>query len=254
MIAITHKPSPNMEACELSFVSREPIHHALALKQHAAYCQILRDCGAEVRTLETNLALPDCVFVEDTAVVLDEIAVLASMGTASRRPEIAGIEPELKKFRTIHPIELPATLEGGDVVCVGRKILVGLSKRTNRAGVEAMRRIVRDYGYEVLGVPLKDCLHLKSACTGLPNGRLLVNPDWLDVRELKGFGVLFIPKSEPFAADVLSIGGMVCMSAAHPRTAGLVRGLGFEVRTVDLSEFAKAEGGVTCMSIVLEAG
>ena len=254
MIAITHTPSPNMDSCELSFISREPINHALALKQHAAYCQMLRDCGAEVRTLTANLALPDCVFVEDTAVVLDEIAVLASMGTASRRAEPAGVEPELKQFRTIHPIELPATLEGGDVVRVGKKILVGLSKRTNRAGVEALDAIVRRHGYEVRGVSLKDCLHLKSACTALPDGTLLVNPDWLDVQDLKGFGLLLVGKSEPFAADVLSIGGVVCMAVSHPRTADLVRDLGFEVRTVDLSEFAKAEGGVTCMSLVFDEG
>src|SRR5436189_6017957 len=119
---------------------------------------MLRACGADVVTLEINRDLPDCAFVEDTAIVLDEVAVLASMGAGSRRAEPAGIELELEKYREIHRVQTPATIEGGDVWCVGRKLLVGLSSRTNRAGVEALGRVVRRYGYEMVPVPVRTCL------------------------------------------------------------------------------------------------
>jgi dimethylargininase len=254
MIAITHKPSPRMDACELSFIEREPIDYALALLQHEGYCRMLSDCGAEARTLEINLLMPDCVFVEDTAVVLDEVAVMASMGTESRRAEPPGIEAELRKFRSIQRIELPATLEGGDVLRVGRKLLVGRSARTNAAGIKALDEIARGHGYEVLPVTLRDCLHLKSACTALPDGSLLVNPDWLDLKTVDGFELVQIPKAEPFAADILLVGNVVCVTRSHPQTVELIRKRGFEVSAVDLSEFAKAEGGVTCLSILFEKG
>src|SRR5262249_37414962 len=116
MLALTHPPSPNLESGQRTHVARVPLDHALAVRQHAAYCQMLRDCGATVRTLDVNRGLPDSTFIEDTAVVLDEVAVLASMGTPERRGETAGIEAELRNYRPLHRIELPATLEGGDVL------------------------------------------------------------------------------------------------------------------------------------------
>jgi dimethylargininase len=250
MLALTHAPSPQMDACELTYIARAPVDHALAARQHADYCQMLQRCGAEVHRLTANLALPDCAFIEDTAIVLDEIAVLASMGAASRRAEPPGIEPELRKYREVVRVELPATIEGGDVLRVGRKLLVGLSSRTNRAGVDALAGIVRRHGYEVVPVPLHGCLHLKSACTALPDQSLLVNPAWLDTGALRGFELVPVPKAEPWAADVLSIGNCVCLTNAFPQTAAMILARDFEVCTVDLSEFAKAEGAVTCLSIV----
>jgi dimethylargininase len=199
-----------------------------------------------------NQALPDCCFVEDTAVVLDELAVLASMGAASRRPEVAGMEPVIRRYRPVCPIQLPATLDGGDVVRVGRTILVGLSSRTNAAGVNALASIVAPHGYRVIAVPVRGCLHLKSACTALPDGRLLVNPSWLELAALREYHCVPVPETEPDAADSLSLGRTVCLPTAFPRTAERVTQLGFDVRTVDLSEFAKAEGGITCLSLVFE--
>jgi dimethylargininase len=250
MIAITHVPSPNMEHSQLTHIARAPIDYARALQQHAEYCRMLHQCGAEVHTLDVHSELPDCVFVEDTAIMLDEVAVLASMGTPSRRPEPAGIEPELRKYREVQRVEAPATIEGGDVVRVGRTLLAGLSSRTNLAGVSALEAIVRRYGYTVRGVPLRDCLHLKTACTALPDDRLLVNRAWLEMPALSGFGFVDVPETEPLAADVALAGHTVCVAAEHLRTAELIRDLGFTVRTVDLSEFAKAEGGVTCLSLL----
>jgi dimethylargininase len=253
LIALTHVPSPNMAQCQLTHLARQPIDQGRALQQHAAYCQMLRDCGAAVVTLDVNSDLPDCAFVEDTAIVLDEVAVLASMGTDGRRPEPASIEPELRKYREIHRVEATATLEGGDVLRVGRTLLVGVSSRTNAVGMAALEAIARRHGYAVRPVPVRGCLHLNTACTALDDRHLLVNPTWLDLSALPGFEMIPVPEQEPFAANVARVGASVCLAAAHVRTADLLRGLGCDVRTIDLSEFAKAEGGVTCLSILFRA-
>jgi dimethylargininase len=253
LIALTHVPSPCLADGERTHVGRVPIDYGLALRQHAAYRDMLRRRGAEVIALDSYSDQPDCVFVEDTAVVLDEIAVLALMGAASRRDETAGIEPVLRKYRELHRIEPPATLEGGDVLLVGKTLLVGLSSRTNLQGVRALESIGRHHGYKVVPIQLKDCLHLKSACTALPDRSLLVNPAWLDIEALQDFEMLLIPSREPWAADILTIGRTVCVLAPHIETAELIRKRGFAVETVDLSEFAKAEGGITCLSILFNS-
>lgn len=250
LVALTHVPSADLDLGQRTHVERVPIDAVLALEQHAAYRRLLQECGCEVRLLDVNRGCPDGVFIEDTAVVLDEVAVLASMGAAARRCEPAGIEPVLREYRDVRRIELPATLEGGDVLRVERKLLAGLTGRTNAAGVEALASLVRDYGYEVLAVPVRNCLHLKSACTALPDGRLLVSPACLDREALTGFELVTVPEEEPAAANVLPVEQTVIMDAAYPRTAGRVRELGFEVRTVGLSELAKAEGAVTCLTLV----
>jgi dimethylargininase len=252
-IAVTHVPPESLEQGERSFVGRDPIDMERARAQHVAYCDLLYTLGCEVVILNANHAYPDAVFVEDTAVVLDEIAILASPGAESRRGEVVGIEAELVNHRVIARIELPGTLDGGDVVLAGRVILVGKSARTNEEGATQLARLVAPHGYVVRRVGLHDCLHLKSACCALPDGRLLVNPKWVELKDLRGFDIVEVHADEPFAADVLTIGRTVVSAAAHPQTAALIGALGFDSRTVDLSEFAKAEGGVTCLSLILQA-
>ena len=252
-VAITHVPSASLEQGERSYVGRDPIDMANARAQHATYCDLLYQLGCEVVALNTNHACADGVFVEDTALVFDELAVMTMPGAASRRAEIAGIEAELANHRTIERIELPATLDGGDVTISGRMVLVGKSARTNAEGAEALARILRPHGYVVRRVGMRDCLHLKSACTALPDGRLLVNPTWVELKDFAGFDIVAIAPTEPFAADVLTIGRSVVSAAEHPATAALVGALGFDSRTTPLSEFAKAEGGVTCLSLVFGA-
>lgn len=252
-IAITNTPSPSLERCELTHLERVSIDYTVALRQHEGYQEMLRACGAEVRALEVNRDHPDGVFIEDTAIVLDEVATLMSMGTASRRAEPVGIEPELRKYRPIERVKLPATIEGGDVVRIARTLLVGRSSRTNAAGIAALAAIAEPYGYRIVPVPVTGCLHLKSACTALPDGRLLVNPAWLDHRAIADFEAVTIPSDEPTAADVALVNDYVCMASEHPRTARLVESLGFSVRTTPLSEFAKAEGAVTCLSLIFRA-
>jgi dimethylargininase len=252
-LAITHAPSPKMEHGQRTHIGRTAIDFARTCRQHKEYCQMLRDCGADVQVLAVNREWPDSVFVEDTAIVLDEVAVLASMGMESRRGETAIIELELQKHRPIERIALPATMEGGDVLRVGRTLLVGVSSRTDRAGVQALEAIVLRHGYKVLRVTVRGCLHLKTACTALPDETLLVNPGWLDVAALRGFECVTVPESEPWAANIALVGGAVCLAAEHKRTAEMIHQRGLDVRTVELSEFAKAEGGVTCLSLLFSA-
>jgi dimethylargininase len=251
MLALTHVPSLNMEQGQRTHVARVSIAYDLAVQQHAAYCRMLCDCGANVRTLDINRALPDCTFVEDLAIVLDEVAVLASMGTDTRRGELPGIEPEIRKTLDVRRLEAPGTIEGGDVLRVGRTLLVGMSSRTSPGGVQAFEAIVKRYGYRVVPVPVRDCLHLKTACTALPDDSLLLNPCWLEVQALPALEQVPVPEGEPWAANTLTVGSTVCLAAEHVQTAELIRGRGFRVRGVQLSEFAKAEGGVTCLSLLL---
>jgi dimethylargininase len=254
MLAITHVPSPNMDQCVRTYIGHAPIDYDRAVRQHEAYCRLLRQCGADVRTLDVNRQLPDCAFVEDTAIVLDEVAVLCSMGHPARHAEPAGIEPELRKYREVQRVEAPATIEGGDVLRVGRTLLVGVTARTNPAGVSALQAVARRYGYTVVPVPVQQCLHFKSACTALPDQSLLVNPAWLDLPALRGFKLVSVPDEEPDAANVVVVGPGVIAAASHPRTAEVIRQLGFAVQTLDLSEFAKAEGCVTCLSLLFQEG
>jgi dimethylargininase len=251
MLALVHAPSPQLAAGQRLHVAPEPIDFGLALTQHMAYVAALKDCGLQLRVLPASLDEPDDAFVEDTAVILDEVAILCSMGTEVRRREPLAIESILREYREIERIELPATIEGGDVLRVGLKLLVGLSSRTSAAGVSALAGLASRFDYQVTAVPIHGCLHLKTACTALPDGRLLVNPAWIDVTALAGHDLIETPADEPWAANTLPIGQRVILPAAHPRTAELVHRLGFEPLPVELSEFAKAEGGVTCLSLLI---
>jgi dimethylargininase len=240
-----------MQSCERTFVSHAAIDSALVRAQHAAYCQALRDCRAQVVTLNVNEPLPDAAFIEDTAIVLDEVALLCSMGAASRRDEPARIEPVLRDHREVARIEPPATIEGGDVLRVCRTLLIGQSCRTNAAGIKLLAALVSRYGYEVKPVPIRGCLHLKTACTALADGRLLINRAWIDATALGGYELINVPEAEPWGANVALVANKVLLEAAHVQTADLIDSLGFTVQAIDLSEFAKAEGGVTCLSLLI---
>ena len=253
LVAITHLPSPRMREALRTFIDVEPIDLALAARQHEAYRAALVHAGAHVVVLDTNLAHPDAVFVEDTAVVVDEIAVLTSMGAPSRLGEPAGVEAELRRHRAeVVSLAETATLEGGDVLRIGRTLLVGRSARTSAAGIAALGKLLARFGYEVRGVRVDGCLHLKTACTALPDGRLLANLRWVERADLAGFALLEVAESEPDAANVALVGERIVTGAAHPRTLESLAHAGFVVTAVDLSEFAKAEGCATCLSILLE--
>lgn len=194
--------------------------------------------------------MPDAVFVEDTAVVLDEIALITRPGAASRRAEIESVEAALRPFRDILRIEFPAALDGGDVLVVGNDIYVGLSSRTNKHAVDQMRQRLERYGYQVHSLMVSGCLHLKSAVTAVSENMLLVNPDWIDSRVFKRYEIIEIAPGETYGANGLRIGEAVIYPLAFPRTAERLDKRGIRVKFVDLSELAKAEGAVTCCSLV----
>lgn len=252
LIAITHVPSPRMHAGLRTFVDRAPIDANLAMRQHVELRRLLGRLGVLVRTIDTHRDLPDCAFIEDTAVVLDELAVLTSMGAADRRLELPAVAGELAKYRKVERIELPATIEGGDVLAVGRTLLVGLSSRTNLDGVKALEKTVKRHGYKVVPVPVGRSLHLKTACTALDDRTLLINSKWVDIGPLAGFELVSVPNEEPWAANVVRIDGRICMAAGNPRTTELIGQRGLQVETIDLSEFAKAEAGITCLSLLFQ--
>lgn len=249
-VALVRPPSDSFRDCIVTFRRREPIGVDLAREQHRAYRECLGELGARVVELPEEPELPDAVFVEDAAVVFEELAVTANPGALSRRAEVASVAEALGRYRPLECIRSPGTLDGGDVVTVGRTVLVGRTTRTNAQGIAQLEQLLSPLGYEVRAVPVSGCLHLKSACTALGDGSLLVSRSHLDANLLSEFQLVDVPQSEPAAADVLVVGDTVVMPAAFPATAALLRDSGREVRTLDLSEFQKAEGGVTCLSIV----
>jgi dimethylargininase len=208
--------------------------------------------GARVIALPEEPELPDAIFVEDTAVVLDEIAVLARPGAASRLAEVDTIESVLTTYRPLHRIEAPGTLDGGDVLRVQRALYVGRSTRTNEAGITQLAQLVEPLGYRVRAVPVAGCLHLKSACSHVGDSLVLVNGNWIDTGAFTEVELLEIDAAEPAAANAVLVEDAILMASDVPRTADLVRNRGRRVVTVDLSELRKAEAGGTCMSLIFE--
>ncbi|MFQ5757155.1 MAG: dimethylarginine dimethylaminohydrolase family protein [Acidiferrobacterales bacterium] len=252
LVALTRPPSRAIENCELTHLERVNMDFDRMLRQHACYQDTLSSQGVRVKSLEASPTGADAVFVEDSAIVLDEVAILASMGTASRRTEPGDVAAALGKYRPIERIELPATIEGGDVLRINRTLYVGLSPRTNELGVGVLSKIASEFGYQVMPIEIKGALHLKSACTALNDTTLLVNENWIDCGALQDFERVPVADREPFAANVIRLPGTIVMHQRCPDTIASVEKKGFSVTTVDVSEFAKAEGGLTCLSLIFE--
>ena len=249
-IALTRDVSPALARCELTFRAREAIDLERAVAQHESYGRLLESLGLRILRLPGDAAYPDCCFVEDTAVVLNELAVLAHPGAPSRRGEVDAVASALAPHRPLARVPPSARLDGGDVLVLGRRLYVGVSGRTDAAGAEALRHAVVRFGYEVVPVRVTGCLHLKSAVTALDDEAVLANPDWFDPAPLDGIDVVRVPAAEPEAANVLRAGGGLIVHAGFPRTIDLLVARGADVRAIDVSEFLKAEAGVTCKSLV----
>jgi dimethylargininase len=250
-VAITRAVSAGLGDCELTCQTRVPIDVELARAQHAAYERALAAAGYRVERLDTDAAMPDSVFVEDLAIVFDELAILTYPGADSRRREMPAIAAALAAYRPLQHVRPPGTVDGGDVLVVGRQVFVGRSTRTNEAAAIQMRRILGPFGYTVVQTDVRGCLHLKSAVTMLDADRLLVNPAWIDATAFDGFTLVEIAPEEPHAANVLRLADRVIAAQAFPRTADRLAALGLQVERVDASELAKAEGAVTCCSLIV---
>jgi dimethylargininase len=253
LTAITRGVSPAIVNCELTFVDRAPIDLAKAQEQHRAYEQVLEKFGAKVISLPLEAALADSMFVEDPAMVLDELALILPLGTESRRAEAASLAKVLAKFRELKYVQLPGTAEGGDILRVERNLFVGLSKRTNGEGTRQLQSIIGEYGYTVTAAPVSGCLHLKSAVTFLGRNTLLANRKWFDASCMPGFEWLDVAPEEPHAANALAFGDTVILPASFPLTRTLIEARGFTVLPLDISELQKAESGLTCSSLLFDA-
>ena len=253
LTAITRAVSPGIVHCELTFVPRQPIDLAKAQSQHRVYQQALEIAGARVISLPAEPALPDSMFVEDPALVVDELAVIFPLGTETRRAEAASIAQALSKFRKLAHIELPGTAEGGDILRIGRRLFAGLSSRTNGEGIRQLGAILAPHGYEVLSVSVTGCLHLKSAVTYIGRNTLLANRAWFDTKPFSGFEWIDVDPQEPHAANALLLGDTVIFPASFPLTRARLRARGFEVAPLDISELQKAESGLTCSSLLFDA-
>lgn len=251
LIAYTRAVSPTLAECELTHLEREPLDVATAAAQHEAYEALLAELGATVRRLPAEPTLPDAVFVEDTAIVLDEIAVISRPGARSRRPETRTVAAALAADRALARIRGPATLDGGDVLVAGRCVYVGLSSRTNREAVAQLADVLAPFEYDVVPVQFGGCLHLKSAVTRVADGLLLVNPAWVDPGIFGGHRAVDVDPAEPHAANALPLGGSVIHPRHHPRTRGRLEAEGLHVAPVAMDELAKAEAGVTCCSLLV---
>lgn len=251
IIAIVRDVSDALADCELSFVERQGIDLERVREQHAAYVAALEAAGCEVRVTPSLPEMADAVFVEDTAIVVDELAVLTRPGAESRRGEVASMADTLRPLRPLAWIEAPGTIDGGDVLRIGRKVYVGRSARSNDSGLEQLRALLAPLGYSVEGVRTRECLHLKSAVTMIADGTVLVNPRWLVDDPFGGYRRVEVDPGEEHAANALRAGDVVLFPAAFPRTAGRLRAAGIDVHLIDLSELQKAEGATTCCSLLL---
>jgi len=252
LIALVRDVSDAIVRCELTHVPRAPIDVEKARAEHRRYASRLAALGCKVVRLPPEPEMPDAVFVEDVAVVVDEVAIVARPGAASRRAEAHTMAATLEVYRPVVSIEAPGTLEGGDVLRLGRRLFVGRSSRTNDDGIEQLRAAVAGHGYEVRVVPVTGCLHLKSAVTAVGRGRLLINRAWIDASAFKDAECIDVHPLEPFAANALLVGDAVIHPGHFPRTRGRLEARDVPVVAVEMEELAKAEGGVTCCSVIFD--
>lgn len=251
-IAITRKISPAIGNCELTHLPRRSIDLALAEQQHFAYENCLESIGCKVLSLPAEPALADSVFVEDVALVFPELALITRPGAESRRAEAESLTAALRPHRSLHFITAPATIDGGDVMRIGKKLYVGQSTRTNSQALEQLCAIVGPLGYEVLGVNVAGCLHLKSAVSQVSEDTVLINPNWVDAVVFRPLHSICVALAEPFAANALLVGETVIYPSAFPETRRRLEEHGIPLAVIDVSELAKAEGAVTCCSLIVE--
>jgi dimethylargininase len=250
-LAITRGISPRFSECEITHIDRTPIDLDIARAQHSKYVHTLKQFGCHVLELPAETDLPDSVFVEDTAFILPQAAVITRPGADSRKPETESIIRALSPHIKLLHIREPATLDGGDVLVLGKDIFIGLSTRSNQDAINQLNEMLSDDGYSVTGVQMHDCLHLKSAITRVDDNTLLINKNWVDTHPFEQYELIEIHPSEPYAANCLPIGGAIIYPTSFPKTAEKLKGRGYQVVNVEVVELAKAEGAVTCCSLIL---
>jgi len=250
LLAVTREVSRAIDHCELTHLERQSIDVQRARAQHAEYEAALKHLGVAVLSLPEEPALADSVFVEDTALVLDECAIILRPGADSRQPETESIAKALAPYRKCFFVQAPARVDGGDILRVGRQVYIGLSSRSDTNAVEQIQDFLQPYGYEVHAVRVTGCLHLKSAVTQVAEDTLLINPAWADKRDFAGMKFIEIDPSEPYAANAVIIGDTILYPRAFPATHRKLADAGVKMVDVAADELAKAEGALTCCSLI----
>jgi len=251
-LAITREVSPRFNDCEITHIARTPINLNIARAQHQGYVNALKSLGYDVLELPAEARLPDSVFVEDTAFILPEVAVITRPGADSRKPETESIAQALSPHADLVYLREPATADGGDVLVIGKKIFIGLSTRSNNETVDQLNELLNNYGYSVTGVQLHGCLHLKSAVTRVDEITLLINKSWVDTEPFINYNLIEVDPSEPYAANCLPVGDSIIYPTSFPRTRAKLEERGYKIVSVEVDELAKAEGAVTCCSLILD--
>jgi dimethylargininase len=244
--------SPRFNDCEITHIERTVIDVDIARAQHRGYVDVLKKLGCDLWELPAEADLPDSVFVEDTAFILPQAAVITRPGADSRKPETESIIQALTPHIKLLFIREPATLDGGDVLVIGKRIFIGLSTRSNNDAIHQLNELLENHGYTITGVQLHGCLHLKSAVTRVDDRTLLINRNWVDTRQFKNYELIEVDPSEPDAANCLPIGGSIIYSMSFPKTRAKLEARGYKIVTVEVDEMAKAEGAVTCCSLVID--
>jgi dimethylargininase len=253
-IAITRRPGPAIADCALTHIERQPIDVALAVRQHGRYEEALAELGFVVVSLPPSDDLPDASFVEDTAVVLGDEALICRPGEMTRQRETGDIAKLLEERVRVDVVEAPATIDGGDVLVAGKRVFVGISTRTNAHGAERLRLFAERLGYTVTKVNVRGSLHLKTAVTALTDGVLLINREWIDASPFDGFELVDVDPEEAFGANVLRRNDAILYPEEFARTIDRIAPHVGSILTLPFSELLKAEAGLTCCSLLVERG
>jgi dimethylargininase len=247
--AIVREPCPEM-IHGLTLASLGKPEYLKALDQHNKYVEALQACGLNVQVLEAHPRFPDSTFVEDVALCTRKFAILTNPGAKSRNGEKVAMRKVLQsRFNTVEAIELPGTLDAGDVMMVGNHFYIGLSKRTNHEGASQLIRILKNNGMTGSVVPLKHMLHLKSGVSYLENNNLLVAGELTGHHAFEGFNTITVDPEEAYAANSLWVNGRILVPDGFPKTRGQIEQLGYGTIVLDVSEFRKLDGGLSCLSL-----
>ena len=236
----------------LTMGDRPVLDVARAREQHAAYRQMLLDAGYELTVIPADENCPDCPFIEDTAVVLDGFAIITRPGAEERRPETGPVAESLAELMPVHHITEPGTVDGGDVMRVGKDVFIGRSARTNDAGIAQFAEIASQYGFRVIAAPVSKVLHLKSGVVPLDDETLLIATDCTDPATFVGYRLIEKPPSEKSGSALRLHDGRIVVTANSPMTIGTLQGAGYDVSWTDTTEFQKADGGLTCLSLLFD--
>ena len=247
--AIVRRPCENFAAGLRTTNRSQPADYELMLEQHQAYLQALSDAGLEVIVLDAQPDFPDAHFVEDTAVVTSDAAVITIPGAEARRGEEATIAPVLAEYRRIERITPPGTLDGGDVLQVGNHFFIGLSERTNPEGAEQLARILESRGHTWTVVQVGAGLHFKSSVNYVGQNSLIVNPEFNALKQLDAYDLILTDRTESYAANTLLVNDYLLMPSGYPNTRKQLESLNLKIVELEVSEVRKMDGGLTCMSL-----